>query len=58
MDDKRTMAWFSAFVIVVLLIGIASGILLDRFLIRGPGGRVDGAGLRGRGCNSGCRIGG
>ncbi len=39
MDDKRTMAWFSAFVIVVLLIGIASGILLDRFLIRGPGDR-------------------
>jgi len=34
MDDKRTLIWFSAFVIVVMLIGIASGILLDRFLLR------------------------
>jgi hypothetical protein len=36
MDDKRTTIWFSAFVIVVMLIGVASGILLDRFLIRAP----------------------
>ena len=36
MDDKRTIAWFSAFVIVVMLIGVASGILIDRFLIRPP----------------------
>jgi hypothetical protein len=34
MDDKRTIAWFSAFVVVVLLAGVASGILLDRFLLR------------------------
>ena len=27
MDDKRTIAWFSAFVVVVLLAGVASGIL-------------------------------
>jgi len=40
MDDKKTMVWFSAFVIVVLLIGIASGVLLDRFLIRPPGDRM------------------
>ena len=36
MDDKRTIAWFSAFIVVVLLAGVASGILLDRFLIRPP----------------------
>jgi hypothetical protein len=48
MDDKRTIAWFSAFVIVVILIGVASGILLDRFLLRPPPsewfGRGGGAG--------------
>jgi hypothetical protein len=36
MDDKRTIIWFSAFVIVMMLIGVASGILLDRFLLRPP----------------------
>jgi len=36
MDDKRTIAWFSAFVIVVMLIGVTSGILIDRFLLRPP----------------------
>ena len=41
MDDKRTIAWFSAFVVVVLLAGVASGILLDRFLLRPPPGRFD-----------------
>ena len=40
MDDKRTTIWFSAFVIVVILIGLASGILLDRFLIRPPADRM------------------
>jgi hypothetical protein len=40
MDDKRTIAWFSAFVVVVLLAGIATGILLDRFLLRSPAGRL------------------
>ena len=40
MDDKRTLVWFSAFVIVVMLIGVASGILLDRFLIRPSGDRM------------------
>jgi len=49
MDDKRTIAWFSAFVIVVLLIGIASGILLDRFLIRPPGERMGRGGVPGPG---------
>jgi Spy/CpxP family protein refolding chaperone len=49
MDDRRTIAWFSAFVIVVLLVGIASGILLDRFLIRGPGGGVGRGGAQGPG---------
>jgi hypothetical protein len=49
MDDKRTIAWFSAFVIVVLLIGIASGILLDRFLIRPPGDRTGRGGAAGLG---------
>jgi len=49
MDDKRTVAWFSAFVIVVLLIGIASGILLDRFLIRQPGDRIGRGGAPGPG---------
>ena len=49
MDDKRTVAWFSAFVIVVLLIGIASGILLDRFLIRQPGDRLGRGGAPGPG---------
>jgi len=49
MDDKRTIAWFSAFVIVVLLIGIASGILLDRFLIRPPGDRMGRGGAPGPG---------
>jgi hypothetical protein len=49
MDDKRTMAWFSAFVIVVLLIGIASGILLDRFLMRQPGDRMGRGGAPGPG---------
>jgi hypothetical protein len=44
MDDKRTIAWFSAFVVVVLLAGIATGILLDRFLLRPPPGRFDRAG--------------
>jgi hypothetical protein len=44
MDDKRTIAWFSAFVIVVMLIGVASGILLDRFLLRPPPG-FDGRGF-------------
>jgi hypothetical protein len=39
MNDKRTIAWFSAFVIVVMLIGVASGVLLDRFLLRSPPGR-------------------
>jgi hypothetical protein len=34
MDDKRTLVWFSAFVIVVMLIGIASGIIAARFFIR------------------------
>jgi Spy/CpxP family protein refolding chaperone len=43
------MVWFSAFVIVVLMIGIASGILIDRFLIRGPGDRVGRAGAPGPG---------
>ena len=52
MDDKRTIAWFSAFVVVVLLAGMASGILLDRFLLRpfpGPfnrGGAMPGMGGR------------
>jgi hypothetical protein len=41
MDDKRTIAWFSAFVVVVLMAGVASGILLDRFLLRPPPGRFD-----------------
>jgi hypothetical protein len=41
MDDKRTIAWFSAFVVVVLMAGVASGILLDRFLLRPPAGRLD-----------------
>jgi hypothetical protein len=48
MDDKRTFVWFSAFVIVVMLIGVASGILLDRFLIRPPldrAGRLGGQGM-------------
>ena len=49
MDDRRTIAWFSAFVIVVLLIGIASGILLDRFLIRPPGDRIGRGGVPGTG---------
>jgi hypothetical protein len=40
MDDKRTIVWFSAFVVVVMLIGVASGILLDRFLLRPPRGRL------------------
>jgi Spy/CpxP family protein refolding chaperone len=53
MDDKRTMAWFSAFVIVVLLIGIASGILLDRFLIRRPADRVGRGGAPGPGMQQG-----
>ncbi len=55
MDDKRTIAWFSAFVIVVLLIGIASGILLDRFLIARQATGWGEAGLRGPACSSGCR---
>ncbi len=49
MDDRRTIAWFSAFVIVVLLIGIASGILLDRFLIRPPGDQMGRVGAPGPG---------
>jgi hypothetical protein len=49
MHDKRTIAWFSAFVIVVLLIGIASGILLDRLLIRPPGDRIGRGGVPGPG---------
>jgi hypothetical protein len=53
MDDKRTIAWFSAFVIVVLLIGIASGILLDRFLIRAPGDRIGRGGAPGLGMPQG-----
>jgi hypothetical protein len=40
MDDNRTIIWFSAFVIVVMLIGVASGILLDRFLLRPPPDRL------------------
>jgi hypothetical protein len=36
MEDKRTIAWFSAFVAVVLLAGVATGILVDRFLLRPP----------------------
>jgi hypothetical protein len=43
MNDKRTVAWFSAFVVVVVLIGVASGVLLDRFLLRPPPGRVGAA---------------
>jgi hypothetical protein len=49
MDDRRTIAWFSAFVIVVLLVGIASGILLDRFLIRPPADRIGRGGAPGLG---------
>jgi len=40
MGDKRTIVWLGAFVIVVMLIGVASGILLDRFLLRPPPGRL------------------
>ncbi len=61
MDDRRTIAWFSAFVVVVLLAGVASGILLDRFLLRPPPGRFDrpGAmmGMPGRGGPGGMRPG-
>ena len=53
MDDRRTIAWFSAFVIVVLLIGIASGILLDRFLIRPQGDRMGRGGAPGLGMQQG-----
>jgi len=40
MDDKRTLVWLGAFVIVVMLIGVASGIILDRFLLRPLPGRL------------------
>jgi hypothetical protein len=36
MNDKKTLAWFGAFVVVVVLAGIAGGVLLDRFLLRPP----------------------
>jgi hypothetical protein len=49
MDDKRTIIWFSAFVIVVMLIGVASGILLDRFLLRPPPDRLGRGGGQGPG---------
>ena len=48
MDDKRTLVWFSAFVIVVMLIGIASGIIAARLFGRPTldrAGRGGGAGL-------------
>jgi hypothetical protein len=35
MNDRKTLAWFGAFVVVVMLAGIAGGVLLDRFLL-GP----------------------
>jgi hypothetical protein len=59
MEDRRTVAWFSAFVIVVMLIGVTSGILIDRFVLRPPpqdragrgpiqgGGRMGPGGMRG-----------
>jgi Spy/CpxP family protein refolding chaperone len=53
MDDKRTLVWFSAFVIVVMLIGVASGILLDRFVIRPPGARAGFGGGAGPGMQQG-----
>jgi hypothetical protein len=64
MDDRRTLAWFSAFVIVVMLIGVTSGILIDRFVLRPPqnragggfgpaGGRMGSGGMRGDGMVAG-----
>lgn len=43
MNDRKTLAWFGAFVVVVVLAGIAGGVLLDRFLLRPP--RQDGGPL-------------
>lgn len=55
MDDKRTFVWFGAFVIVLMLIGVASGILLDRFLIRPPGSRPGWGAVLVPGLSSACR---
>jgi hypothetical protein len=46
MDGNRSLGWFGAFVAVVALAGVASGVLFDRYVLgprRPPDGRRGGA---------------
>lgn len=37
MTEKRALIWFGAFVLVVAVAGVAGGVLVERFLLHGPG---------------------